>query len=182
MTYPFDSYGVNRNTGEIVRDHNKAVKLKKNDDLLGSFLLRDLEDEGNYKIFKIIMSVSSYSYTIGGVASSIFNTSCYDTYEDGHPLLIKYASFNSKKLEEEIAGTSNKIIKPLLSLRGCENSTHKKIISELKDKYSSIYNQSTFEDIKAFKFLGTLDHIISSDPWIKASCNAYSPVDVIASN
>jgi len=179
---PFHIYGVNGKSGEIVKDINTAIKLNKEGNLYGSFVgPLEADTDGNFDgISKLIMSSTSYVQTIGGVSSTIMNTSCYDTYENGHPLIIKYAIFNSKLLEEQIASAKGEYLTSILSLRGCNINEHEKIKIKIKKKYSYIYNQSTIEIVNSIKLLRVIEDILNSDPWLKANCNSYSPIDVVA--
>ena len=51
-----------------------------------------------------------------------------------------------------------------------------------KKTYDQLKNQSSYQHKKMIKLHKNLDRVIESDPWLKANCNAYSPVDVIALN
>ncbi len=181
---PYYRYGINENTGEIVSDVNQAIELKKEEKLIGNGIGPfDDDTEGHSDgILKLVLSSASYIHTVAGISSAIFNTSCYDTYENGNSLIIKYASFNSRALEEEISGETGQHLSAILSLRGCDKLQHKEIRIKLKENYSYIYNQSTISYVKSKNMLRNLEKIIYSNPWLKASCNAYSPVDVIALN
>jgi len=181
---PYYRYGINENTGEIVSDINQAIKLKKEGKLIGHGIGPFEDDTEGHSdgILKLVLSSASYIHTVAGISSAVFNTSCYDSYENGNSLIIKYASFNSKMLEEEISSGSGPHLSAILNLRGCDNLEHKIIKIKLNQNYSYIYNQSTMNYVKSINMLRVLDEVIYSDPWLKASCNAYSPVDVVALN
>ena len=70
----------------------------------------------------------------------------------------------------------------LYSTYGCQNDEFNKLNQEMKKTYDQLNNQSSYQHKKMNILYNNLDRVIESDPWLKANCNAYSPVDVIALN
>ena len=45
---------------------------------------------------------------------------------------------------------------------------------------TTLNSQESLNFVKSIKMLRFLEDVINSYPWLKASCNAYSPIDVVA--
>jgi len=110
-------------------------------------------------------------YIPGFSTSTSSNTSCYDVYEKGHPLLA-FTENSYEWLKEDIAIGFGFYQQSLLNLLGCSSKDHADLSFILKKKYNSLFPsksngahqllQNIINVIKSTSYSGTCSKLFIS--------------------
>ena len=176
---PFAPYGVDQGTGKPVYDGELAKRLYKRGTLSG--VEQIVDPESDRITMNILMSASTYG-TTSVPTSAISGTSCLDYWDEGHPSIKKYISYNQFYIQENISSGKINYLLPLLSLKGCEKESITTFSGELKNNYNFIYNQSTYPEIQTKILFDKINKIIESNEELTSSCYKYTPSATLALN
>ena len=169
-------YGVNGITGKLIKNSDEADRLHKSNQLKGNTNSGTNTDYLRYGMLSLT-PLPTLAYSI----SFTFNTECYQTRRNLN-IAKKYIKFNYKIIREELAKGEGHHLKAIYAMFGCPSHEYDNLDRAIKEAYSNLYNQSSFLNIKVNNVVNKINQVIETDPWLKASCNGYSPVDVVALN
>jgi len=167
-------YGLDANNGKIVNDVEKADILYKDNNLIGN-------DSGGTNVRFLRFGAIPFSIfaTYGYSTSFISNTECYQSRNNLN-IVKKYTEFNYKGIHEDLVRGKGDYLEALFTTFGCPSYEFKNLNLAIKTKYNKLFEQSSYHKVQVNKIIVELNKIIENDPWLKASCNAYSPVDVVS--
>ena len=144
-------YGVNSNTGKLIKNKDEADRLSKSNELLGN-------QNGGTKIEYLRYGGLLFSYfaTFGYITSFIFNTECYQTRRN-LKLTKKFIKYNYEFLEEDLAQGNGNYLNGVYTTYGCQNNEFHNINHKMKKTYYEFNNQSSYKNVKINNLVRKID-------------------------